>query len=52
MPDRNDQAALQKFFFDEIQKGEELLAAGRMEDDGAVISSRNIHWTLFVYLFL
>lgn len=28
MPDRNDQAALQKFFFDEIQKGEELLAAG------------------------
>jgi hypothetical protein len=30
MPDRNDQAALQKFFFDEIQKGEELLAAGEM----------------------
>lgn len=28
MPDRKDQAALQKFFFDEIQKGEELLAAG------------------------
>lgn len=28
MPNRNDQAALQKFFFDEIQKGEELLAAG------------------------
>jgi preprotein translocase subunit YajC len=28
MPDRSDQAALQKFFFDEIQKGEELLAAG------------------------
>ena len=31
MPDRNDQAALQKFFFDEIQKGEELLAAGENE---------------------
>ena len=31
MPDRNDQAALQKFFFDEIQKGEELLAAGEFE---------------------
>lgn len=31
MPDRNDQAAMQKFFFDEIQKGEELLAAGEFE---------------------
>ena len=32
MPNRNDQAALQKFFFDEIQKGEELLAAGQYEE--------------------
>ena len=32
MPDRTDQAALQKFFFDEIQKGEELLAAGESTD--------------------
>lgn len=29
MPDHNDQAALQTFFFEEIQKGEELLAAGK-----------------------
>jgi hypothetical protein len=32
MPDRSDQAALQKFFFDEIQKGEELLAAGELNN--------------------
>lgn len=32
MPDHTDQAALQRFFFDEIQKGEELLAAGEYEE--------------------